>query len=55
MLYVKPVPDVDILFTFVTVYLSVFFSFSYCLPVSGEIKLYINALVMLSISVPVLC
>jgi len=26
MLYVKPVPDVDILFTFVTVYLSVFFS-----------------------------
>jgi len=24
MLYVKPVPDVDILFTFVTVYLSVF-------------------------------
>jgi len=41
MLYVKPVPDVDILFTFVTVYLSVFFlSFSYCLPVSGEIKLY---------------
>ena len=43
MLYVKPVPDVDILFTFVTVYLSVFFiSFSYCLPVSGEIKLYIE-------------
>ena len=41
MLYVKPVPDVDILFTFVTVYLSVFFSFSYCLPVCGEIKLYI--------------
>jgi len=26
MLYVKPVPDVDILFTIVTVYLSVFFS-----------------------------
>jgi len=25
MLYVKPVPDVDILFTIVTVYLSVFF------------------------------
>jgi len=43
MLYVKPVPDVDILFTFVTVYLSVFLSFSYCLPVSGEIKLYILA------------
>jgi len=42
MLYVKPVPDVDILFTFVTVYLSVFLSFSYCLPVSGEIKLYIK-------------
>ena len=41
MLYVKPVPDADILFTFVTVYLSVFFSFSYCLPVCGEIKLYI--------------
>jgi len=40
MLYVKPVPDADILFTFVTVYLSVFFSFSYCLPVCGEIKLY---------------
>ena len=43
MLYVKPVPDVDIPFTFVTVYLSVFsLSFSYCLPVSGEIKLYIQ-------------
>ena len=42
MLYVKPVPDVDILFTFVTVYLSVFFSFSYCQPVCGEIKIYIN-------------
>jgi len=43
MLSVKPVPDVDILFTFVTVYLSVFFlPFSYCLPVSGEIKLYKN-------------
>ena len=41
MLYVKPVPDVDILFTIVTVYLSVFFSHSCCLPVSGEIKLYI--------------
>ena len=41
MLYVKPVPDVDILFTIVTVYLSVFFSHSRCLPVSGEIKLYI--------------
>ena len=42
MLYVKPVPDVDILFTIVTVYLSVFFSHSCCLPVSGEIKLYIK-------------
>ena len=43
MIYVKPVPDVDILFTFVTVYLSVFFlSFSYCLPVCGEIKLYMT-------------
>ena len=41
MLYVKPAPDVDILFTIVTVYLSVFFSHSCCLPVSGEIKLYI--------------
>ena len=41
MLYVKPVPDVDILFTIVIVYLSVFFSHSCCLPVSGEIKLYI--------------
>ena len=40
MLYIKPVPDADILFTFVTVYLSVFSSFSYCLPVCGEIKLY---------------
>jgi len=47
MLYVKPVPDVDILFTFVTVYLSVFLLFSYCLPVSGEIKLYIYTAVML--------
>ena len=27
MLYVKPVPDVDILLTFVTVYLSVFSHF----------------------------
>jgi len=47
MLYVKPVPDVDIPFTFVTVHLSVFFfffSFSYCLPVCGEIKLYIDRL-----------
>jgi len=41
MLYVKPAPDVDILFTIVTVYLSAFFSHSCCLPVSGEIKLYI--------------
>jgi len=44
MLYVKPVPDVDILFTIVTVYLSVFFSHSCCLPVSGEIKLYIKCI-----------
>jgi len=44
MLYVKPVPDVDILFTFVTVYLSVFSLISYCLPVSDEIKLYIAEL-----------
>jgi len=46
MLYVKPVPDVDILFTIVTVYLSVFFSHSCCLPVSGEIKLYIDSVSM---------
>ena len=45
MLYVKPVPDVDILFTIVTVYLSVFFSHSCCLPVSGEIKLYIKNII----------
>ena len=44
MLYVKPVPDVDIPFTFVSVYLSVFFFFSHFLPVCGEIKLYIDRL-----------
>ena len=53
MLYVKPVPDVDILFTFVTVYLSVFLSFSYCLPVSGEIKLYIYKFYCYSVTIHV--